>query len=174
MISFIAKLLVALNNNSRPSELASGIAFGFWLALLPGGNLMWIALFIIAFLLKHNLAALLLSLGLFRLITPLADPLLDKLGGLILEQPGLTDFFTGLYNTPLLPYTDFNNTVVMGGYLAGAVCWIPVFILFLQIVKIYRKSIAPKIAESKVIKGLGKVPFLSKLTAAVRKISAVL
>ena len=31
MISFIAKLIVAINSNSRPSELASGIAFGFLL-----------------------------------------------------------------------------------------------------------------------------------------------
>ena len=99
MLSFIAKIFIALNSNSRPSELASGIAFGFWLALIPGGNLLWTALFILAFLLKHNLAALLLSMGLFRLVTPLSDALLDRLGALVLENPGLQVFFTELYNT---------------------------------------------------------------------------
>ncbi len=172
MISFIAKLVVALNSNSRPSELASGIAFGFWLALIPGGNLLWTVLFILAFLLKHNLAALLLSMGLFRLVTPLTDSLLDRLGSRVLESPSFQDFFTGLYNTPIVPYSSFNNTVVMGGFLSGIILWIPVFFLFLQLVKVYRKTIAPRLAENKVIKSLKKIPLISKLTKAVRKASA--
>ena len=171
MISIFAKIFVALNSNSRPSELASGITFGFWLALIPGGNLLWTALFIIAFLLKHNLAALILSMGLFRTIITLFDPLLDKLGGWVLDMPSLQDFFTSLYNTPLLPYSNFNNTLVTGGFLFGIICWIPVFILFLQIVKIYRKKIAPKLAESKIVKTLKKVPLVSKITKAVQKVS---
>ena len=77
MISFIAKLLVALNSNSRPGELASGIAFGLLLAFIPSGNLLWFAVFIIAFFIKHNIAALLLSMGLFRLFIPIFDPMLD-------------------------------------------------------------------------------------------------
>ena len=172
MLSFIAKIFIALNSNSRPSELASGIAFGFWLALIPGGNLLWTALFILAFLLKHNLAALLLSMGLFRLVTPLSDALLDRLGALVLENPGLQVFFTELYNTPLVPYSSFNNTVVMGGFLSGLILWIPVYFLFLQFVKAYRKTIAPRLAESKFIKSLKKIPLISKLTKAVRKASA--
>ncbi len=174
MISFIAKIFVALNSNSRPSELASAIAFGFWLALIPGGNLLWIVLFIIAFLIKHNLAALLLSMGLFRVFTPLTDPFLDKLGALVLEHPGLQDFFTALYNIPLLPYSEFNNTVVMGGFLLGAACWFPLFILFNLLVKVYRKTIAPKLAESKIVKGLKKIPFVSKISKAVQKASVLI
>ena len=171
MISFIAKILVALNSNSRPSEMASGIAFGFWLALIPGGNLLWILLFVIAFLLKHNLAALLLSMGLFRLTMPLFDPLLDRLGGWVLETPSLQGIFTALYNTPLLPYSNFNHTLVMGGFLLGILCWLPVFFLFLQIIKVYRKKIAPRFAESKIVKGLKKIPLISKLSKAVQKLA---
>ena len=171
MISIIAKLFVALNSNSRPSELASGIAFGFWLALIPGGNLLWTALFIIAFLLKHNLAALLLSLGLFRLTMPLFDPLLDSLGGRILEIETLRPLFTSLNNTPLLPYSSFNNTLVMGGFIMGLICWVPLFFLFIKLVGIYRKKAAHRFAESKFVKTLKKIPLLSKLFKAVGKFS---
>lgn len=169
MISFIAKLIVTLNSNSRPGELASGIAFGFWLALIPGGSLLWTALFIIAFFLKHNIAALLFSLGIFKLFIFIFDPLLDRLGLFVLELPPLQSFFTMLNNVPLVPYTQFNNTIVMGGFLLGILLWVPVFIVFLLLIKVYRKKAAPRIAESRLIKGLKKVPLISKIISAAEK-----
>ncbi|MBB6479340.1 TIGR03546 family protein [Spirochaeta isovalerica] len=168
MIGFIAKILVALNSNSRPGELASGLSFGLWLSLVPGGNLLWFVLFAVAFFLKHNTAAFLLSMAGFRLIVPIADPLLDKLGELILTQPGLQVFYTFLYNLPFMSYSSFNNTIVAGGFLSGLILWVPLFYLFLFMVKLYRRKIAPKIAESKAVKALKKVPFFSKLASAVR------
>ncbi|MDA3941708.1 MAG: TIGR03546 family protein, partial [Spirochaetia bacterium] len=143
MISFIAKLLVALNSNSRPGELASGIAFGLLLALVPAGNLLWFSIFIIVFFLKHNIAALLLSMGLFRIIIPIFDSLLDIIGGYVLEISTFQEFFTSLYNIPFLSYSNFNNTVVMGGLILGIILWIPVFFLFVILIKIYRKKLAP-------------------------------
>lgn len=167
MIGLIAKLLVTLNNNSRPGEMASAISFGFWLALIPGGNLLWTLLFTIAFFLKHNTAAFLLSLGAFRLFVPLADPLLHMLGDFILNLPGLKGFFTSIYNLPFAAYSNFNNTVVMGAFLAGSVLWIPLYLLFRFLVNLYRKKAAPKIADSKWMKALKKIPFISKIGKAV-------
>jgi uncharacterized protein (TIGR03546 family) len=168
MISFLAKIIVALNSNSRPAEMASAIAFGFWLALIPAGNLLWISLFIIAFFLKHNMGSFLFSLVIFRLITPLLDPFLDLLGGLILQIQFLQGFFTSLYNLPLLPYFQFNNTIVMGSFVLGLLLWVPLFMLFLNLVKLYRKTLAPKITESKLIKSLKNVPLFSKILKAAR------
>ena len=171
MIGLIAKLIVTLNSNSRPGEMASAIAFGFLLALIPGGNLLWTLLFLLAFFLKHNMGSFFLSLLLFRLITPLFDPLLNNIGSFILEFSNLKGFFTFLYNLPLLSYTNFNNTIVMGALVAGIVLWFPVFLLFKSLVKLYRKKLAPKIADSKLVKALKKIPLLSKITKAVSKLS---
>ena len=171
MIGLIAKLIVALNSNSRPGEMASAIAFGFLLALLPAGNLLWIVLFIIIFFLKINMGAFLLSLGLFRLITPLFDPWLDVLGGLILQASFLQGGLTFLYNLPLVSYTAFNNTIVMGAFISGFILWFPLYLLFLALVKVYRKKLAPKIADSKLVKAFKKIPLLSKITKAVSKLS---
>jgi uncharacterized protein (TIGR03546 family) len=171
MIGLIAKLIVALNSNSRTGEMASAIAFGFLLALIPGGNLLWTLLFIFAFLLKHNMGSFLLSLVVFRLFTPFFDTILNSLGEIILEASFLTDFFTFLYNLPLLSYTNFNNTIVMGAFVAGVLLWFPLFLLFRIFVKVYRKKLAPRIADSKLVKALKKVPLLSKITKAVTKLS---
>ena len=171
MISFIAKIFVALNSNSRPGELASGIAFGICLALIPGGNLLWFLIFAIAFLLKHNLAAMLLSTLLFSLPASLADPLLHKTGLAILNMPALHDFFTGLYNTPVLPWLKFNNSMVMGSFLWSLILWIPLFILFRILVKLYRNRIASRLAESKLVKSLKGVPWIGKIFKAYNKFS---
>jgi len=170
MITFIAKIFVALNSNSRPSEMASAITFGFWLALIPGGNLLWTLLFIIVFFLKLNLGSFLLSLALFRMIVPFLDSLLDLLGGLILQLPVLEGYFTSFYNLPLVPYTQFNNTIVMGAFAAGLILWVPLFMLFLQLVKLYRRTLAPKIAESKIVKAIKKVPIFSKILKTAGKL----
>ncbi len=68
MIKGIARLIVALNANTRPGEIAAGAAFGLLLALVPGGNLLWSVLFILTFFLKINMAMELLLLGLLALI----------------------------------------------------------------------------------------------------------
>lgn len=171
MISFVAKLFVALNSNSRPGELASGIAFGFLLALVPAGNLLWVSIFIIALFIKHNIAALLLSMALSRIFISVFDPFLDLIGGIILELSALQVFFTSLYNVPFFSYSNFNNTVVMGGLILGIILWVPVFILFTKLIKIYRKKIAPKVANSKFVKFLKKVPIVSKISASIQKLS---
>ncbi len=171
MISFIAKLVVALNSNSRPGEMASGIAFGLVLALIPAGNLLWFTIFILAFFIKHNIAALLISMGFFRIFISVLDPFLDLIGGMILEISVFQNLFTILYNIPLFPYTNFNNTVVMGGFVLGIILWIPVFIMFTFLIKIYRKKIAPMVVESKFIKAIKKVPIVSKIAAAAQKLS---
>lgn len=171
MISFIAKIFVALNSNSRPGELASGIAFGISLALIPGGNLLWFLIFAIAFMLKHNLAAMLLSVLVFSLPASLADPLLHKTGLAVLSTPALQDLFTRLYNTPVLPWLRFNNTMIMGSLIWSILLWLPLFILFRILVRLYRNRIASRLAESKLVKSLKGVPWISKVFKAYSKFS---
>lgn len=167
MVGTIARFLIALNSNSRPGEMASAMAFGLWLALIPGGNLLWTALFIAAFFLRNNTAAYLIFLGLFRLVVPLFDGLLDFLGYLVLTSGPLEGIFTFLYNLPLFSYTEFNNTLVMGGFLLGLLLWVPFFYLFRILIIQYRKHAAPKIASSRWMKALKKLPVISRIGKAL-------
>lgn len=167
MIKALARLIVSLNANSRPAEIAAGAAFGVILALVPGGNLLWYAFFVLAFLVKINLAATFLVLGLGRLVVSLADPALDALGWLVLTLPALEPAFTAIARSPVAGWTRFNDTVVMGGLVAGIVLWAPVHLLFLFLVKLYRRRIRKRIASSRLAKAIAKVPFVATLGKAI-------
>ncbi|NBB91409.1 MAG: TIGR03546 family protein [Spirochaetes bacterium] len=172
VINWIAKLIAGLIANRRPGEVGAGIAFGLLLALLPPGNLLWPILFILTFFLRLNLGAELAALGVLRLLVPATDPLLDELGFRILTAPSLTPLWIRLYEIPLLPFTQFNNSLVMGGLIAGAVLWIPVFVLSRIGVMGFRTHVQPKIAESRIVKAFTRVPLVSKFAQALRRFRA--
>jgi uncharacterized protein (TIGR03546 family) len=156
VINWIAKLIAGLIANRRPGEVAAGVAFGLLLALIPPGNLLWPVLLVVTFFLKLNLGAELAALGIFRLIVPLADPLLDEIGYRIITSEALYPVLARLYDVPLVPFTRFNNTIVMGGLAAGVVLWL-------------RTHLQPRIAESRIVKAFTRIPLVSKFAQALRR-----
>ena len=173
LIKWIATLIVAINANRRAGEIAAGVACGCLLGIIPSGNMLWVVLFILTFFIKINLAVELLFLALCKLLAPLLDGLLHSLGYFVLTQPFLQGLFTSLYNVPLVPYSQFNNTIVMGGLIGGIILWLPVFFLFHQLVILYRKKLRDKIAGSKIIKAFGKLPFVDGIAQAVKKLGGI-
>ena len=168
------KLVVALNSNKDPGEIAGGAAFALALALIPSGNLLWVALFLLTVFLRVNIAVELFFLGLFKIPVPLVDPLLDKLGLLVLTTSGLGGLFTALADLPLVAFTRFNNTVVTGALIAAVALWIPIYLLLRKAVALYRSHVKDKIAESPFIKWFRRLPLVSrvaKLTAEVMRAS---
>jgi uncharacterized protein (TIGR03546 family) len=172
MINAIAKLILALNGNTKKSQLAAGFAWGLLLGLLPLGNVFWAALFLVSFFFRHNHASKLLFLAVLKLLSPAAAPLVDALGWEFLHIAALRPFFTTLYNMPFVPFTRFNNTLVAGGLVAGIALWLPVFGVFMALIPLYRNTLAPKIRNSKLVKAIGKIPFLSAIEKAVSKMAA--
>jgi uncharacterized protein (TIGR03546 family) len=169
VLQWIAKLVAGLIANRRPGEVASGIAFGLFLALLPPNNLLWPVLFAVTFFLRLNLGAEIAALGLFRLIVPMADPAIDALGYTILTAPPLQPFFASLYEMPLLPFTRFNNSIVMGGFAAGIVLWFPMFLLGRAGVVGFRTHLQPRIAESRLVKAFTRIPLVAKFASLLKR-----
>ncbi|MDR3201387.1 MAG: TIGR03546 family protein [Spirochaetales bacterium] len=169
-LKWITKFLAGINANTRPGEIAAGIAFGFLLALQPGMTIVRIIVLAFAFILKINMPALFLSLFLFALASPALDAPADLLGGFILGLPALREFFTSLYNMPFAPYTRFNDTLVMGGLALGIIAWLPVFFAFKALVTLYRNTLREKIVNSKLFKAFMKFPLVSKLCTITGKI----
>jgi len=108
-----------------------------------------------------------LLLGIFRLVVPFADPVLDVLGYLVLSAPALAAAFTALQNAPVVPWTRFNDTVVMGGFVAAVVLWVPVFLAFIALVKVYRAKLRERIANSRIARAIAKVPLFVTLGKAI-------
>ncbi len=173
MITLIAKFFAAINANSRPGEIGAGFACGVMLALIPFGNLLWFLLFIVFFLLRLHAGTMLLVTAVLKFFIGFTDPLLDTIGLWFLTHPSLYDAFTALYNTPFIPLTRFYNSLVTGGLLFGAVIWLPLFFLGKIAVVGYRNTVRDKIAESKLVKSIGRYPAVAKISAALRKVSGV-
>lgn len=169
IIKWIVGFFSALNSNQRPGEVAGGIAFAFLLALMPPGNLLWMAVFTLTFFLKINSGMMTVFLLIFKIFAWLLDPLLHVIGYQVLTMPALNAFFAGLYNAPLMPFTKFNNTIVLGGFILGVVLWIPVFILFNILVRFYRDKLADKLRNSKLVQFFMKIPVLSSIINIVSK-----
>ncbi len=169
MIQIIAKLIVALNGNEKASQIAAGFSWGLLLALVPAKNLLWVALLLISFVLKHHHGTKFFVLAVVKLLMPLAVMRIDALGWWVLNLEALRPVFITLSNTPFVPFTKFNNTLVMGGFCAGAALFIPSYILMRLFVPLYRKTIAPGIRNSKFMLGLKKIPIISKIGSLVGK-----
>lgn len=169
-IIWIAKILAALNANTRSGEIGAAIALGFLMALMPAGNLLWIALFVLSFFLRINNAMFFVFLAIFNLIAGLFDPLTDAIGYAILRWDGLTILFTAMANLPVLPWTNFNNSLVMGGLVCGLVCFVPLALLCSWLVRAWRTGARERLVNSKPVKAFLKWPIVSTLAKFFGKI----
>ncbi|HUX13515.1 MAG TPA: TIGR03546 family protein [Spirochaetia bacterium] len=169
-IRWIARIIAVLNSNRRPIEVGAAVACAFLLALMPSGNLLWIILFLLTFFLRLNLGIEMVFLAVFGLLAPLVDRPVDAVGYWFLTIPGLQGLFTALYAVPLAPFTRFNNSMVAGGLLLGLAAWIPVCLLAMQGVVLYRRHVHPRIVNSKLVRAIKSSPLVSRLSLAVGRV----
>jgi uncharacterized protein (TIGR03546 family) len=169
LLKLIGKLIIALNGNVKKSQIAAGLAWGILLGLIPAGNFFWIALFICSFFFRHHHWSKIFSMTVVKLVSPLIVLWVDTLGWEVLHIEALQPLFTTLYNMPFVPFTKFNNTLVMGGLVGGAVLWLPSFIIFMAVIPLYRNHLAPKIRNSKLVKSIAKSPLLKAVDMFIPK-----
>jgi len=163
VLSGLGKFIIALNGNASKSQISAGAAWGVLLGLVPLSNPFGIVLFILSFFFTHNHASKILTMAIVKLLSMLILPALDNFGWWILNLDSLQNLFTAMYNMPFVPFTKFNNTLVMGGFVAGIVLFIPVFVLFMILIPLYRNNLSPKIKQSKIVKKIVSLPFLGFL-----------
>jgi uncharacterized protein (TIGR03546 family) len=168
MIKGIAKLILALNGNVSKTQIAAGFAWGILLGLVPAGNAFWIVLFLISFFFTHHHGGKIAALAIIKILYPIVVYQIDSVGWFVLHIDSLTGFFTKLYNMPFVPFTKFNNTLVMGGLVSGLILWLPLFFLFITLIPIYRKTIGPKIRNSKIVRAIVKFPLISAIDNAIK------
>jgi len=163
----ITSFLVALNSNAKKSQIAAGFAWGLLLGLVPVGNFFWIVLFLVSFFFNHNHGSKILGMLIIKILSPLIAPYIDVLGWQVLHIEALRPLFIKMYNMPFVPFTKFNNTLVAGGLVGGVVLWLPVFIIFMLLIPLYRNTVAPVIRESKFAKTMLKFPLFGIIDKAM-------
>lgn len=166
MFRYIKSFFTALNANAHPGDIAHAVSLGLLLAFVPKANLLWVFLFCFTIFVRVNKGSFFISLILLGFVVPFADRLVDGLGYGILSLPFLKSFYTVLYQTPFIGLTRFNNTMVAGGLAAGIITYFPVYFLFRYLVTGYRKTLQPKIANSKFAKVFVQLPLIKQIINA--------
>ena len=154
IVKLVQSLVKALHSEGTPGQLAAGIALGAILGLTPLVSLHNAVVFALIVMLNVSFPGAMLGWALFVPVGFLLDPLFDWLGRTILFTPSLTPFFTSLYNMPVVPLTDFNNTVTLGSLVFSLVGFVPVYLAARWGVARYRVTIGARLQQSKWYRAL--------------------
>ncbi|MHC4403028.1 MAG: TIGR03546 family protein [Planctomycetota bacterium] len=112
---------------ATPRRLSLGFALGMVIGLVPKGNLIAVSLVVILLATRVNLVAGAIGVVLFSWVAALLDPLSHRIGHALLGAGFLQPTWATLYDLPLVPWTAFNNTVVLGSLLLGLWLFYPVY-----------------------------------------------
>jgi len=152
LIKLIQSLFGALHSEGTPGQLAAGMVLGSFLGLTPLFNLHNALIFAALVLLNVSFAGGLLGWALFVPVGFLLDPLFDWIGHRLLLAESLRRFWTSLYNTPVVPLTNFNNTVVLGSLVFALLASVPLFFVLRWAVARYRVTIGERVRQSRFYK----------------------
>ena len=166
-LKFISKFIKVLRAGESPGLIAGGFTMGFIVGLTPFWTLQNLLILMIVILTKVNLSAAFFSIFLFSFVAYLFDPLFHNLGYFLLAQvEALNGLWTALYNMPIAPFTRFYNTIVAGSLLTALILAFPVYFLSKSGIVWYRKTLGPKVENSKFVKavrGTGLYKWYAKL-----------
>lgn len=163
MLDYIVKLLKAFNANVKPSQIASSFCIGLLLGFMPKSNLLWYILMVFFAFVRINKPGYFIMMIVGSIFASYLDPLFDYVGYAVLTFEPLQDFYANLLDIPFVGFTKFNNTIVCGSLVCGLIAYVPLFFIMIGIVKLWRKFIAPKFNDSKILKTLYKIPLLQSL-----------
>jgi uncharacterized protein (TIGR03546 family) len=150
-LKILASFFKALNEKASPRAIAGGLALGAVIGLTPKGSFHNAVVVMLIFLLPVNKSASLVSAGLFTLCSYLGDPLFNALGEALLTAPALSPLWTSLYNTPVVPWTRFNNTLVLGSLLFSLLIFYPLFLVTARFVVAYREKVVATASKWKIV-----------------------
>ena len=174
MLKKIINLIKVIQSDDSPKKLAWGFAYGSLLGMVPGFTIYHCVLFVGVYLFSINVGMTLLSFALFKFVVIIISRYLHIIGyKLLVENDVLQPFWTTLYNLPIIPWTKFYNTVVLGGMVLSFCLFLPSYFISLRIIILYRKQLRDRLRKKmdkwkivKIVKG-------SKLIKLYEKYSKV-
>lgn len=165
ILKLLQSIVKALHSEGTPGQVAAGMALGSILGLTPLLSLH--NLLVATLILMLNVSVPGATLG-WALAIPLGfalDPMFDALGRqLLLGTPALVPLWTSLANLPVVPLSNFNNTVLLGSLVSALVLFAPIYFLSRWGVRRYRETIGERVRNS----GLYRAISASKLYGIYR------
>ena len=127
MLRPLRLLVEAITDAGTPRQMALGFALGMLIGLVPKGNLTAVALTVVLLGTRVNLGMGLVGAGVFSWIGMLVDPFTHRIGHAMLTSESLQPTWAYLYDLPLVPWTGFNNSIVLGSLVLGLWLFYPVW-----------------------------------------------
>ena len=150
LLKLLQSLVSTLHADGTPRQVAFGIALGAALGMTPIANVHSVVVLLLLCVLNVSFGAGMLGWVVFTPVGFMLDPLFDRVGhALLTGSPALTSFWTSLYNAPGIPWTNFNNTVVLGSVVCWLVLFVPIFLAAHWGVVRYRRDFAARIEQSR-------------------------
>ena len=153
-LKLLQAMVKALNSEGTPGQVAAGMAFGAALGLTPIASLHNLIILLLVLVLNVSLAGVLLGWSLCVPIGFLLDPLFDAIGNALLGAPGLTPLWTRLANIPVMPFSNFNNSVVLGSLVSWVVLWLPIYLAARWAVAKYRATLFERLKQTKIFQAV--------------------
>lgn len=172
MLKHFVKLIRALSSNTAPAEIAHAFACGVMLGFLPKGNLLWLILFVFIFFMRIQRGVLVITMFASSMLTIFVDPIFHSVGYKILTAQNLIPFYTKALNVPFVSFLMLHNTVVIGSLVCSLAIYIPLFIVAMVFVWLWRKIIGEWVKNSSFVKTVSavvtKIPLVRKITEIVQ------
>lgn len=154
-LQLLSKLVKLLRSAAAPFQIAGGFILGMMLGFIGFRTLISVPVMLCIIVLNVNLASVIFAAVLFRFIAYLMDPLIHALGYWVLvDVEQLRSVWTTLYSVKFVPYTRFNNTVVMGSFIIALVLLVPLYLAVKKFIVSYKQKIEPRIQKWKIIQVL--------------------
>ena len=155
IVKLIQSIVKALHSDGTPGQVAAGFALGAIIGFTPLLQLHNLVVFALIMLLNVSFPGAMLGIAVITPLGFLLDPAFDALGRLLLlDTPALTPLWTSLYNMPVMPLTNFNNTVVLGSLVASLGLFIPIYLSARVGIARYRATVGARIQQSKWYKAI--------------------
>lgn len=151
MLRLIARFLRVLNSVTNPGQISLGFCFAMVAGLTPMMSLHNLVVLLLILILRVNLSAFLLGLGVFSGMAYLLDPLFHWYGLRILTAPSLEGLWTSLYNSTLWRLAWFNNTMVMGSMVFSLALFVPLYFLSNSLIRRYRAHVLAWIQKTRLM-----------------------
>ncbi len=148
-----------LNSDKGTNQIAAGITCGLILGFSPVFSLQTALVIFVLFFFRIQIGAATLAAFFFAIPAALLDPLFDAVGSRILEAESLQGLFTTLYHLPIVPFTRFNNSVVMGAGVTAIVLSPFMYFIARKLVVSYRDQIVARFEKTPVWKAVKATAF---------------
>ncbi len=151
---FIFKFLRELNSATSNKMMVLAIVLGLIAGFLPFVNFFTILIFIIVLIFRIPIGLFIASFSFFEFVGYFLDPLFHKTGLFLLKASFLKPLWTFFYNLPFFRWSGFNNTIVMGSLVWGAVLGIVLYFILNKLIALYRSMVFEKLKTKKYLSWL--------------------